>query len=82
MYKHQYRNDITLLEKTTTLTMEYLICRLIHRNKPYNIIGLYHPPPNTNNQTTTSTFVDEITSLLTERLPHLSNVSYWERIEH
>ena len=22
MYKHQYRNDITLLEKTTTLTME------------------------------------------------------------
>ena len=45
MYKHQYRNDITLLEKTTTLTMEYLICRPIHRNKPYHIIGLYHPHP-------------------------------------
>ena len=45
MYKHQYRNDITLLEKTTTLTVEYLICRLIHRNKPYHIIGLYDPHP-------------------------------------
>ena len=73
-YKHQYRNDITLLEKTTTLTMEYLICRLIHRNKPYHIIGLYHPQPSTNNQMTTSTFVDEITSLLTERIPNLSNI--------
>ena len=73
MYKHQYRNDITLLEKTTS-TMEYLICRLIHRNKPYHIIGLYHPTPNTNNQMTTSTFIDEITSLLTERIPNLSNI--------
>ena len=43
MYECQYRNDITLLEKTTILTMEYLICRLTHRNKPYHI------PPNTNN---------------------------------
>ena len=74
MYKHQYRNDITLLERTITLTMEYLISRLIHRNKPYHIIGLYHPPPNTNNQMATSTFVDEITSLLTERIPNLSNI--------
>ena len=73
IYKHQYKNDITLLEKTTTFTREYLICRLTHRNKPYHIIGLYHPPPNTNNQTT-STFVDEITSLLTERIPNLSNI--------
>ena len=39
LYKWQYRNNITLLEKTKTSTMEYLICRLIHRN----IIGLYHP---------------------------------------
>ena len=45
MYKCQYRNDITLLENTTTLTLEYLICRLIHRNKPYHNIGLYHPTP-------------------------------------
>ena len=74
MYKHQYRNDITLLEKATTSTMEYLICRLIHRNKRYHIIGLYHHPPNTNSQMTTSTFVDEITNLLTERIPNLSNI--------
>ena len=45
MYKHQYRNDIRLLEKTMTLTMEYLICRFTHRNKSYCIIGLYHPHP-------------------------------------
>ena len=45
MYKHQYSNDITLLEKTVTSTMEYFVCRLIHRNKPYHIIGLYHPHP-------------------------------------
>ena len=45
MYKHQYRNNITLLEKTTTSTMEYLMYRLIHRNTPYHIIGLYHPHP-------------------------------------
>ena len=43
MYKHQYSNDIALLEKTTTSMMEYLVCRLIHRNRPYHIIGLYHP---------------------------------------
>ena len=34
IYKHQYSNDITLLEKTTTSVVEYLVCRLIHRNKP------------------------------------------------
>ena len=45
MYKCEYSNDITLLENTTTLTMEYLVCRLIHRNKTYHIIGLYHPHP-------------------------------------
>ena len=78
MYKHQYRNSNTLLEKTTTSTMEYLICRLVNRNKPYHIIGLYHPPPNTNNQTTASTFIDEITSLLTERIPNPSNIMILE----
>ena len=74
MYKHQYRNTITLLERTTTSTIEYFICRLIQRNKPYHIIGLYHPPPNTNNQTIASTFIDEITSLPTESIPNQSNI--------
>ena len=74
MYKCQYSSDITLLEKTPTLTMEYLVCRLIHRNKPYHIIGLYHPPPHTDNQITTSTFIDKISSLLTERITNLSKI--------
>ena len=74
MYKHQYSNDITLLEKTIILTMEYLVCRLIHRNKPYHIIGLYHSPPSTDNQMTTSTFIDKITSHLTEKITNLGNI--------
>ena len=74
MYKHQCSNDITLLENTTTLTMEYLVWRLIHRNKPYHIIGLYHSPPSTDNQMTTSTFIDKITSFPTERITNLSNI--------
>ena len=44
MYKCQYSSDITLLEKTTTSTKEYLVCRLIYRNKSYHTIGQYHPP--------------------------------------
>ena len=45
MYKCQHSNDITLLEITRTSTIEYLVCRLIHRNKPYHIMGLYNPNP-------------------------------------
>ena len=74
MYRHQYSNDITLLGKTITSTMEYLVCRLIHRNKTHHIIGLYHPPPSIDNQMTTSTYIDEITSLLTERITNLDNI--------
>ena len=73
-YKCQYSNDITLLEKTTISTMEYLVCRFIHRSKPYHIIGLHHPPPSIDNLMTASTFIDEITSLLTERITKLDNI--------
>ena len=34
MYKFQYSSDITLIEKTTTLTLQCLVCRHIHRNNP------------------------------------------------
>ena len=33
MYKCQYSNNIALLKKTITSTVEYLVWRLIHRNK-------------------------------------------------
>ena len=36
IYKHEY-NNIKLLEKNT-MTMEYIVYRLIHRNKPIHII--------------------------------------------
>ena len=74
MYKYQYSKEITLLKKTTTWTMKYLVCRLIQRNRPYHIIGLYHPSPSNDNQMTTSTFINEITSILTERVTNLSNI--------
>ena len=57
IYKHKY-NNIKLLEKNT-MTMEYIVCKLIHKNKPVHIIGIYHPPPSTSNQTTNATFIDK-----------------------
>ena len=54
--------------------MEYIVCRLIHRKKPIHIIGIYHPPPSNVNQTTNTTFIDEITDLLTEKITTLDNL--------
>ena len=56
------------------MTMEYIVCKLIHKNKSIHIIGIYHPPPSTNNQITNATFVDEITNLLTEKITNLDNL--------
>ena len=73
IYKHKY-NNIKLLGKNKTMTMEYIFCRLMHRNKPMHIIGIYHPPPSINNQTTNTTFINEITDLLTEKITNLDNL--------
>ena len=54
--------------------MEYIVCKLIHKNKPIHIIGIYHPQPSTNNQTTNATFTDKITDLLTEKITKLDNL--------
>ena len=54
--------------------MEYIVCRLIHRNKPIHIVGIYHPSPSSHNQTTNMTFIDEITDLLTKKITSLDNL--------
>ena len=74
IYKHEYNNNIKLLEKNTTITMEYIVCKLIHKNKPVHIIGIYHPQPSTINQKTNETFIDEINDLLTEKITNLDNL--------
>ena len=65
IYKLEYSNKIKLLEMSITMRVEHIVYRLINRNKPIYIVGVYHPPPGSNNQTTNMTFIDEITDLLT-----------------
>ena len=65
------------LHQTTgknTMTMEYIVCKLIHENKPIHIIGIHHPPPRTDNQKINATFIDEISDLLTEKITNLDNL--------
>ena len=56
------------------MTIEYIACRLIHSNKPIHIVGIYHPPPSSENQTTNMTFINGITDLLAKRITNLDNL--------
>ena len=47
--------------------------KIVIKNKSINMLGLYHPPPNAENQTTNGMFLDNLTDLLTEKSPKLSN---------
>ena len=51
--------------------MEYAIWHVSLKNKSLNILGIYHPPPK--QHLTNATFLDELTELLTTRLPNLEN---------
>ena len=52
-------------------TMEYAIWHVSLKNKSLNILGIYHPP--LKQHLTNATFLDELTELLTTRLPNLEN---------
>ena len=73
MYKHQYSNDITT-RKDYNINNGLLSLQTHPQKQTQHIIALYHPPPSTDNQTTTSTFINKITSLLTERITNLNNI--------
>ena len=50
---------------------EYAIWQVSLKNKTIAILGIYHPPPKQDQ--TNTTFLDEITKLLTSKLPHMEN---------
>ena len=52
-------------------TMEYAIWHVSLKNKSINILGIYHPPPK--QHLTNTIFLDEVTELLTTRLPNIEN---------
>ena len=52
-------------------TIEYAIWQVSLKNKTIEIIRIYHPPPK--HDLTNTTFLREITELLTTRLPNMEN---------
>ena len=66
-------NGIKLLENGNTPTLEYAIWKYTIRNKPLQIIGLYQPLPKGKHNTNNGMFIDDITELLTNKLPQYQN---------
>ena len=66
-------NNITLLKNGNIPTLEYAIWRYTIRNKAIYIIGIYHPPPNGEHNTTNGMFINDITELLVNKLPQYKN---------
>ena len=67
------KNNIKLPKNGSTPTIEYAIWRYTIRNKPIHIIRIYHPPPCREHNTTNGMFIDDITKLLVNKLPHYQN---------
>ena len=53
--------------------MKYGIWKYMHKNKPIHIIRIYHPPPSMTNNTSNAMFVDDLTELITKRVPNQQN---------
>ena len=51
--------------------MEYGVWQVSLKNKTIEILGIYHPPPK--HDQTNTIFLDEITELLTSKLPNMEN---------
>ena len=69
LYKDSMK--IRKIEAQHLCTIEYVIWQVSIRNKTINILGIYHPPPK--QHLTNTTFLDELTELLTTRLPNMEN---------
>ena len=46
----------------------------LNQYKRFHIVGIYHPPSSSNNQTTNTTFINEITDLSTKKITNLGNL--------
>ena len=69
LYKQNMK--IKKIEAQHLCMMEYAIQHVSLKNKSLNILGIYHPPPK--QHLTNATFLDELTEILTTRLPNLEN---------
>ena len=62
------------LEKGNTLTIEYAVWKATVHNQTIHLMDIYHPPPGSTNKTMTCMFIDEMTDLLTDKIPKYSNL--------
>ena len=71
-HKNQY--PVQELEKGNITTIKYAVMKVEIRNRSLQINGIYHPPPNTQDNSTNNMFLDEITELLTSPIPKYNNL--------
>ena len=69
LYKDNMK--IKKIEAQHLCMIEYAIWQVSIKNKTINILGIYHPPPK--QHLTNAIFLDELTELLTTRLPNMKN---------
>ena len=68
-----YKDDMKVkkIEAQHLHTIEYAIWQVSLKNETITILGIYHPSPKQDH--TDTTFLDEITKLLTSKLPNMEN---------
>ena len=68
-----YKNGMKVekIEAQHLHTIKYAIWKVSLKNKTIAILGIYHPPPKQDQ--TNTTVLDEITKLLTSKLPNMEN---------
>ena len=72
--RHKSHYPVQELEKGNTITIEYAVWKIEIKNKSLHVIGIYHPPPNAQDNATNNMFLDEITELLTALIPKYNNL--------
>ena len=68
---YKYSMKVKKIEGQHLHTIEYAIWLVSLKNKTIEILGIYHPPPKQDQ--TNTIFLDEITELLTSKLPNTEN---------
>ena len=68
---HKDSMKVKKIEAQHLHTIEYPIWQVSLKNKAIAILGIYHPPPNQDQ--TNTTFLDDITKLITSKLPNMEN---------
>ena len=71
---HKNHIPIKELENGNTPAIEYAVWKAKVHNKTIHLMGMYHPPPSSINKTMTGMFIDEMTDLLTDKIPKYSNL--------